>query len=538
MQRPAGSRRARRGARPRIVVFAALLTGCAVVISACTVGPSRRPPLATSGGPPPKTGVTDTSTMPTMPTGPGGPGRTSEPIEWSTCPPAVPDTSANGSRFEINCADLTVPLSYADPTQGSLAIRVARARTARTPADAAPLVVLLGDPGQHGRSEIADVAATIPTEIRNRYTLIVLDLRGTGASNGIDCVSDASKRAIVGLAADPSSKQGADQLAGIARQLTFDCGDLVGPALTQFDSTNAADDLDTLRASLGVRTVSILGRGYGATIGAVYADRYPGRISAMVLDSPTDPLATPGHRAASAARAAQSLLGDFAAACPGFDGGCPLGADPVGAVTDLVRNLATSGQPAGGWVITGGSVLMALLRLLPDQPSWPALADALAQLGQHHAEPLGELLTGALGGERLSELLTGRLLYRCNDTGARLHGTQLAEAVAAASAGSALFGPLIVALAGLCSAWPAPEQALGRLTAAGAPPILLIGSVKDPLHPYPGVQSLAGQLPSAVLVSWQSGADGAYPANSCVRRAVDSYLLDAEIPTLGLLCPP
>jgi hypothetical protein len=76
------------------------------------------------------------------------------------------------------------------------------------------------------------------------------------------------------------------------------------------------------------------------------------------------------------------------------------------------------------------------------------------------------------------------------------------------------------------------------VTAAGAPPILVIGSVKNPLHPYAGVQSMAAQLASGVLVSWQSGADGAYPVNACVTRTVNAYLLRGTVPSMGLLCPP
>jgi pimeloyl-ACP methyl ester carboxylesterase len=532
MQPPAGP-----ASRARPVALLALcLTLCALLVAACTIGPSRRAPLATSGTRPPADGAPSSSSS--MPLGPGGPGRTADPIQWSRCPADVDDTGPDDSTFEVDCAGVPVPVSYADPNQGSFALRVARARTPGTPADAPPLVVLLGDPGQYGRSRVAAVASLLPTEIREHFAVITVDLRGTGFSSGIDCLSDATTRAIVGMAADPTSPAGSSQLEAIARQLTFDCGDLVGPSLSAFNSTNAADDLDTLRAALGDSGIRLLARGYGATIGAVYADRYPGRVAAMVLDSPTDPLATPDQQARSSAKAAESLLKDFAAACPGFDGGCPLGDDPAGTVTALVRNLASSGDGAGRWTITGGSVLMALLQLLPDQSSWPALAGALADLGEHNARPLADLLTAALGGSDLPERLAGRLVYRCNDTAQRLGSKQIAAAVAGARSEAPLFGPFTLALAGLCAAWPAPEAALGRVTASGARPLLVVGSVKNPLHPYTGVQSVAGQLASAVLVSWQSGTDGAYPNSACVTGTVDGYLLHDTVPAMGILCPP
>jgi len=528
--------RSRRPAPRRLAALAALASALVLVTAACTVGPSRRPELATAGPAAPAPTTSTVSSTP-RPTGPGGPGQSAAPVEWTTCPATVPAKSKDGTPFDIACAGVVVPVSYTDPNQGSFAVRIARAAGDGTPADAPPLVVL-DDPGRAGRNSVADVAAALPDAIRRHFAIITVDLRGTGGSNGIDCVGDSTERAILGMAADPSSSKGADQLTSIARQLTFDCGDLVGASLTQFNSTNAADDLDTLRAALGADTLSVLGRHYGATIAAVYADRYPGRVRSLTLDSPADPLTASDKGPSSTAAAAARLLTDFSAACSGFDGGCPLGSDPASAVANLVAKLATSGDKAGSWTITGGSVLLALLHLLPDQEAWPTLASGLADLADGNAKPLSDLLVDAMGGASLPERLTGRILYLCNDTANRLTGSKLTDAVADARGASKLFGPFAVSLAGLCSSWPAPDQPLGRLTAEGAPPIMVIGSVNDPLHPYPGVQSLAAQLASGVLLSWQSGADGAYPANDCVTKSVDDYLLHGTVPSLGVLCPP
>ena len=101
-----------------------------------------------------------------------------------------------------------------------------------------------------------------------------------------------------------------------------------------------------------------------------------------------------------------------------------------------------------------------------------------------------------------------------------------------------LLGPYTVGLVGLCSSWPAPEAALGAVKATGAAPILVVGAVDDPVAPYEAVRSLAGQLGSATLISWQSGQHGSYPDSPCVTAAVDAYLLSGELPAVGTLCPP
>ena len=90
----------------------------------------------------------------------------------------------------------------------------------------------------------------------------------------------------------------------------------------------------------------------------------------------------------------------------------------------------------------------------------------------------------------------------------------------------------------MCGSWPAPENALGAVKANGAPPILVLGAVDDPVAPYESVRALAGQLASAVLVSWQSGTHGSYPASACAAGAVDGYLLQGQLPAVGTLCPP
>jgi len=154
------------------------------------------------------------------------------------------------------------------------------------------------------------------------------------------------------------------------------------------------------------------------------------------------------------------------------------------------------------------------------------------------AAPVEDLLDRQLGLDGSTDWLGGSIIYRCNDSSLRISSTQIAEAVDTVRSEAPLFGPFATGLVGLCASWPAPETALGAVTGTGAPPILVLGSVGDPVAPYEGVQSLAGQLASAGLVSWQSGQHGSYPDSPCVSGIVDAYLLDGTMPAVGALCPP
>lgn len=446
---------------------------------------------------------------------------------------------ASKTEFRLQCADVDVPKVYTDATAGRLSVAVVRVSGSRTPADAPPLVVVLGAPGENGTVRAAEVAGSVSPALLDRYAVVVMDVRGTGGSVGIDCISGQNSRDLLAPAIDPSTTEAIENFTELSRSLTFDCGDMVGPELSDYSTVLASDDLDTVRAALGTDRIAYLGRGFGATMGAVYADRYPGRVQTAVLDAPTDPSLTPDKQALAVAAAQEQALASFTAACPTFSGGCPLGADPAGAVRNLVKTLGNVGSASSdGYEITGGSVLLALADRLGSPGGWPQLATALAAARGGELDELSELLQQATGGTDIQQQQSGRLIFQCNDSAQRLGGTELATAAKAAAAAAPLFGPFDIGLLGTCASWPATETALPAVRATGAPPLLVLGAVSDPVSPYSSVRSLTTQLDSATLLTWQSGAHGGYPASSCVAAAVNAYLLDDKVPAASTLCPP
>lgn len=506
-------------------------------VASCTVGPSTRPPLATYGGSP-ATSSAGPPPTPTVPVGAGGPGRDVQPINWAPCRGDVPAIGPAGVAFDVECGSVRVPITYRSAGSTTFSLQVARARAAGVPADAPVLVVVSGSPGENGRSTVATVAGALPAQIRDKFTVVTVDLRGTGASVPVTCVSFTTVNSVISLDADTAAPGAADVLAKLARQITFDCSDAVGPNLTRFNSVESADDLDNLRAALGVPTLDYLGRGFGGTLGAVYADRYPGRVGRMVLDSPNDPLATAEERVTQQATAYATALDSFAGGCADFDGGCPLGDDPKSRIAQALARLAESPEvSADGMILSDGSVMLALVSELGDGQRWPDLAAALAAAADGAVPPLERLLVERFRLSSRDNLFEGSILFGCNDSAQRLQ-PQEAAGKAGAMARTDLFGRYLIGLVSLCSAWPTPEQPLGRVAATGAGPILVLGAVDDPVTPYDGIRSLSGQLSSGVLVSWQSGQHGAYPGGRCMDATVAGYLTSGSVPGQGTLCPP
>ncbi len=529
---PPGRRRAPAPARPAAATAALLAV---LLLAGCTLGPSQRPALATFGpgqAPPPATASS------TPPVGPGGQGQQADPIRWQPCADIDPVDAESGLRFEVDCAAVRVQRPGLNPF-GDQTIQVARARAPGVADDAPVVVALMGEPAQNGRSRVVAVAAGLSPTVRERFSVLTLDLAGTGQSSPVDCLTGYDTGALTTLGVDPTEPAAGAALAELSRSLTFECGDLAGPELSLVNSTGATDDLDSLRSALGSPTLNLIGRGFGATLGAVYADRYPGRVGALVLDAPSNPLTDMDVRAAAVAVAAEKSLDAFASRCPSFPGGCPLGADPRATVQQAITVLdARPGAGPGAGRTNGGSVLMTLLLELGDPDGWPELATALAAAAAGNPAPVGTMLETALRAADGDGWLNAAIIYHCNDSAVRISRAQLTTAAQDARAKAPLFGPYTVGLVGICASWPAPEAALGGVKATGARPILVAGSVADPVAPYEQVRTLTGQLASARLISWQSGRHGSYPASSCVTKAVDAYLVDGTLPAVGTLCPP
>ncbi len=257
----------------------------------------------------------------------------------------------------------------------------------------------------------------------------------------------------------------------------------------------------------------------------------------MVLDSPDDPLAAPDERATSRAAALDAALDAFSQSCADFAGGCPLGDKPRDKISSMLVVLGEGQVADNGLLITAGSVLLLLSDRLGDQGSWPDLAGALNAAAGGNVNPVADMIAQRWQISSPQNLLDGEIVFGCNDTSQRLPPSEAATRAAALPADD-LFGRFLIGQVSVCSAWPAPDQPLGRVAGTGARPILVLGAVDDPVTPYDGIRSLSGQLASATLVSWQSGQHGAFPGGSCMNDVVAGYLTDGHLPATDTLCPP
>ena len=174
------------------------------------------------------------------------------------------------------CAKLAVPENPDEPQGAKIELAIAVVPAISTRANPDPVFLLAGGPGQ-GAIEGYAPALGAYAGIRRQRDLVLVDQRGTGGSNRLDC--DMPDDAIETGELSPG------QLRRIAR----DC--LAGlHGRPQFYTTSiAVRDLEAVRAALGYERINLIGGSYGTRVAQHYARRYPERTRAIVLDAVVPP---------------------------------------------------------------------------------------------------------------------------------------------------------------------------------------------------------------------------------------------------------
>ena len=164
------------------------------------------------------------------------------------------------------CGKLEVPFERADPSLGTIRIAFAvRPRLDRSRPSRGAVIAIEGGPGYGSLGSARTYVNLLGDRLRHR-DLLVVDARGTGASQAIDCRLLQSGRG--------------DDETGLAA-----CARTLGERFQSYRTQAAADDIDTIRKALGYDDVQVYGDSYGTYLAQSYAFRHPGELTALVLDS-------------------------------------------------------------------------------------------------------------------------------------------------------------------------------------------------------------------------------------------------------------
>jgi pimeloyl-ACP methyl ester carboxylesterase len=471
-----------------------------------------------------------------------------QPIQWTDCDADIGQIIAGrpGADRDIafSCGTTTVPASYDDPAGGSLDLFLVRATLAGQTGRIGSLLINPGGPGQSATDAAVQSALTLPEDVLRRFDVVGLDPRGAGLSTPVECISDQQKDQVLATDARTADPAALATAFSEVDAVAAGCADKYKDALGAFATVDSARDMDLVRQSLGDEQLTFLGYSYGTTLGSTYAELFPDRVRALVLDGAVDPDAGEQEFAEQQARGFESAFDAFAANCTALLAGCPIGADPRAFLTDLLAQAATtpiaSSRAGETRQATSGLVLNGVRSALYQPSAWPQLAQSLAAARAGDAAgilTLADTYTGRNDDGTYTNVVDANVAVTCADTDERFTADQVRSVLTEWNATYPLFGADAALGLYTCSPWQAPRTPLPDRDAAGSAPILVIGTQGDPVTPPAGAQHMATDLTSGVLLTWAGNGHTAYPKTDCVTAAVDAYLIDLVVPAEGTVCP-
>lgn len=505
-----------------------MLTVLAVVASACAGDDASTDRAGIDQADTDPTTTTSASTTsgdaPTSVPGGDDPPDSSAPTSSTTPAATVPEVAWSDCGTS-ECATVLVPLDHDQPGGQQISLHVERLPA--TGDRIGGLFFNFGGPGA-GAASLIDRFG-VPASIRERFDIIGMDPRGVGRSTPLACGLDAGTL----YSADPTIEDETDvtELVGISIRYANDCEAAKGDLLPHLGTNDVARDMDLIRAGMGDDTLSYVGYSYGTSIGQAYAELFPGRVRAMILDGLVDPAPSGIDVAIEQAQGFETALANWADDCGRRS--CGLG-DPLAAV-DRMLALAEDGVASStdNRVFGPGQAAIGLAYPLYDQALWGALDSAIAQAIDGDGSGMLRLADSYAGLVDFSIYFAVSCL---DSTWPRSTDEFLSRAKDAAAV-APRFGEAIVNDYIRCAVWPVDPDPVGGVTADDAPPILVVSTTGDPATPYENGVRVADRLASGVLVTFEGeGHTIVFQGSGCIDTLAHDYLVDLDAPADGARC--
>ena len=480
---------------------------------------------SSSGGGPaadPSSAVPATSTDPLASASAGaadaGDDPVPEPLHWSSCDDG------------FDCATLTVPVDYAVADGPSIQLGVTRRPATDRDHRIGSLVV---NPGGPGGSGIDWVQGRDPrdTALNDRFDIVGWDPRGVGRSAPVDCGPTAEGF----LSLDPSPNTPAEQAAleASAQRVAADCARQAGPVLDHLDTPTTVRDLEQLRRALGEDTLTYEGYSYGTAIGLGYAERYPGRVRALVLDGMDQPDWDLTDLLAAQAQAFEKAVAVMFDGCD-RDPVCPV--HDAGATYDRVARALETEPIADG---SGGRFGPGELAVAATMSTYaPATAPQfLAGLARADRGDGSGLMRFVEVYRQETQNYGAYAGVSCVDGPHPVGAADYRAFARRLTAEFPRFGATLANEMLPCAFWAAPVSRTPHVvTAPGTPTILVVGTTGDPATPYASAVSVATSLTDAVLLTLEGQGHTSGDQSACVTSAVRRYLVDLVAPAADTRC--
>ncbi len=425
------------------------------------------------------------------------------------------------------CAKLAVPEDPEEPDGAKIELAIAIVPAIATQSSPDPVFLLAGGPGQ-GAIEGYAPALGAYYGIRRQRDLVLVDQRGTGGSNRLDC--DMPDDAIETGELSPA------ELRRIAR----DCLTKLRGRPQFYTTSIAVRDLDAVRAALGYDQINLIGGSYGTRVAQHYARRYPEHTRAIVLDAVVPPtlalvpqIAIESQRAldrvferCAADAACNERFPELAGQFAWLDERLRLSPIPI-AIADPLTGETRRIQVNRGHLVT-------MARML----TYSSRTASLLPLVVHEAATNGNYAPLAAQAEMISEDLERMIAMGmhhsvvCAEDAPRFEG-----AVNRKQLESTYLGPLMLdGMKAICEVWPrGPVDPDFAEPLTSKVPALLLSGEFDPATPAEyGVAAAAGFANSLHVVV--PGQGHGQSQLNCLQKIMRRFIAAGSAAELDLAC--
>ncbi|MFE6158546.1 alpha/beta hydrolase [Streptomyces sp. NPDC056486] len=453
-------------------------------------------------------------------------------IGWKPC---EDDASAE-------CGALSLPVDWDKPGGKRFDLQLAR-RTATDPgARVGSMVFGPGGPGDSGVDRIVGKGnmGRFSDNLRSRFDIVSFDPRGVGLSNPIRCSQELLDRR-----PSPVMKSQAEFDATVKynRVLREDCRKNTENGLfDHVDTLSMVKDIDAVRAALGEKSLTFHGSSYGTLLGEQYAEQYPKRVRALVLESVVDHSLGTRDFLSTQAATLQDSFDEFVAWCERTKS-CALHGSDVRARWSGLLDRAERGELSDkGTALTPFDLNVVVMKRLYG-PEWTRLGAYLR--GLEESKPETRQATGTTGttdDSHSPELALGANPFEifCQDWSLPVGGYRgyAQELRRVGRIAPDMKYPRALISVSACLGAPEPDNPQHRLKVRNSRTVLLTNSVHDPAAGYNWATNVAEQLGrSAVLHTYEGWGHGTYSSSPCAQDTIDAYLISLKVPHRGASCP-
>jgi pimeloyl-ACP methyl ester carboxylesterase len=473
------------------------------------------------------------------------------------------------------CATTRLPLDYDQPKGATTEIAVLRIKAKDQKHKIGSLFLNPGGPGGSGVGIALAAPYFLSPALLDRFDIVGFDPRGIGASSNVKCFKSVKDQtAVLGQmnVAFPMGKAEETKYVNAAKKFGKACSTTGKPLSGAMSTAEVVRDMEVLRRAVGDKKLSYLGFSYGTAIGQYYANMFPDRFRAIVVDGVLDP----EHWAGTKKTANQEQDERLRSADGAYR-----------ALQEILKRCDKAGELncyfAAGDPVKNFDTIAQKLRAKPLVVTDPESGDTFTIT---YADFIGGIL-GDLYDVGAGDLVTSdasavwSLLFPSSTPAKAAASTRLATRIRDARAKAGRDFPYdnsFETYAGVdctdalhpkdASLWPAlmnkadnrapyfgrawgwstvpcarntwtvrDEDAYsGPWNRRTAAPVLIVGAKWDPATNYDDAVAASKLLPNSRLLSNTNWGHTSYGTSACATGAIDGYLLKVTLPAKGKVC--